>query len=80
MLLIVRHEGKPAVFGQYGVAVHRYGKVVIVGHGEFGSAVIGLSVFNAGDYRRVTVGCLHIAADAVLFVGFGIPAAVMRMG
>ena len=80
MLLIVRHEGKSAVFGQYGVAVHRHGKVIIVGHGEFGGAVIGLSVFNAGDYRRVAVGCLNITADAALFVGFGIPAAVMRMG
>ena len=64
----------------YFLAVHRHGKVVIVGNAEFGSTVIGLSVFNAGNYRRVTVGCLHIAAGSALFVGFGIPAAVMCMG
>ena len=80
MLFVVGHKDITAQRQLYLFAVHRHGKVVIIGHGEFGSTVIGLSVFNAGNYRRVTVGCLHIAAGAALFVGFGIPAAVMRMG
>ena len=80
MLFVVGHEDITAQRQLYLFAVHRHGKVVIVGNAEFGSTVIGLSVFNAGNYRRVTVGCLHIAAGAALFAGFGIPAAVMCMG
>ena len=80
MLFVVGHKDITAQRQLYLFAVHRHGKAVIIGHGEFGSTVIGLSVFNAGNYRRVTVGCLNIAADTALFVGFGIPAAVMRMG
>ena len=80
MLFVVGHKDITAQRQLYLFAVHRHGKVVIVCHGEFRCAIVSFAVFNAGNDRGFGVRSLRIAAGAALFVGFGIPAAVMRMG
>ncbi len=73
MRLIVRLHGIFSVFERDRLAVHPYGKVVFVGNGEIGRAVVFSAILNARDNRCFGVGRLNIAATAELFVGTRFP-------
>ena len=77
---IVRLQRIGAVAQRHGFTVNGQGKFVLVGHRKGFAAVIDACVGDPVKYRRLGVGCLHIAAAAELFVGTGVPlAGVLRV-
>ena len=77
VLLIIRFKNITTESQPHRIAVHRHGELVRIGNGKSHRAVVGFTVFYAGNDRRVGVGRCHIAAAAKLFVGIGFPNASM---
>lgn len=76
------------IVGVYGIfsvlesnlsAVYPHGKVVCIGDGEFGRAVVASVRLNAREYGSFGIGLLNIAAAAELFVRVGPPYTRVRM-